>query len=69
MPFRRLRLEGLDFADADLGGCGFRDAIMDRVIFSDALLNDTKFQGADLRGANKRKMTQADAAFLKCATI
>ncbi len=50
--FRKARLVGLDLSEADLAGADFTDAVFERCRLQSPVIGpDTRFDGADLRGA------------------
>ena len=50
--FRKQRLTGVDFTEADLSGCDFTDAVFEDCRIENAIVSpETSFAGADLRGA------------------
>lgn len=70
MSFRKLTLEQLDFSDADLAGCDFRDAVFNGGSLRGASLKDARFQGADLRAVELGSITVHDlTGSLKGAVI
>ena len=69
MSFRKMKLVGLDFADADLSGCDFRDAVFEGGGLRDAHIRDTRFDGADLREADLGGLKLTNAKLFLGATI
>jgi uncharacterized protein YjbI with pentapeptide repeats len=70
MSFRKATLRGLDFADADLSGCDFRDAVFeDGCSLRDAHIQDTRFDAADLREADLGGLKLGNAKLFAGATI
>ena len=69
MSFRKQVLERLDFSMADLSRCDFRDAILRECSLREANLVDTRFEGADLRGADVGGIKLVDARKFKGAII
>ncbi len=50
--FRKQRLTGVDFTEADLSGCDFTDAVFEDCRIENVVVSpETSFVGADLRGA------------------
>ncbi|WP_321784147.1 pentapeptide repeat-containing protein [Paraburkholderia sp. J94] len=49
LSFRKQTLEKLNFSDADLADCDFRDAVFDGGSLGNVRLLNTRFDGADLR--------------------
>ena len=50
--FRKQRLVGVDFSEADLSGCDFTDAAFEDCRIENTIVSpETTFAGADLRGA------------------
>ena len=50
--FRGQRLEGINLTEADLGGCDFTDVVFEDCHLAGAFVDEqTRFDGADLRGA------------------
>ena len=50
--FRKQRLIGVDFTEADLSGCDFTDTVFEDCRIENAVVSpETSFAGADLRGA------------------
>ena len=50
--FRKQRLVGVDFSEADLSGCDFTDAVFEDCRIENPIVSpETTFAGADLRGA------------------
>ena len=69
MSFHKARLVGIDFQDADLSGCDFREAVFEDCSIRHAHLTDTRFEGADLRGADIAGVKLSNARLFKGATI
>ena len=50
--FRKQRLTGVDFSEADLSGCDFTEAALEDCRLENAIVSpETSFAGTDLRGA------------------
>ena len=50
--FRKQRLLGIDFTEANLSGCDFTDAVFEDCRIENPIVSpETTFEGADLRGA------------------
>ena len=69
MSFRKTQLKQLDFSDADLSGCDFREAIFVGGSLRNAHLKLTRFDGADLREADIGGLTLVDVKLFRGATI
>ena len=70
VSFRKAVLRGLDFADADLSGCDFREAVFEEgCSLRDAHIKDTRFDAADLREADLGGLKLANAKLFAGATI
>jgi uncharacterized protein YjbI with pentapeptide repeats len=67
--FRRARLDGIDFQDADLCETDFRDAVLIGCSLREANVTNARFEGADLRGADLGNIQIADASRFKGAII
>ncbi|MGW8391407.1 pentapeptide repeat-containing protein [Pseudoduganella sp. HUAS MS19] len=67
--FRKATLNQLDFSDADLSGCDFREAVLEGCSLREAVLKLTRFEGADLRGADLGGLKLADVRAFKGAVI
>ena len=62
--FRRYQLVGIDLSEADLTGCDFSEAVfVDCRLLSPVFGPDTKFDGADLRGATISNLRVDQASF------
>jgi uncharacterized protein YjbI with pentapeptide repeats len=64
-----MTLTRVDFSDADLNRCDFRDAVLDDCSLRDAHLVDSRFENADLRGADLGGIRLTDMRRFKGATI
>ena len=69
MSFRKERLDGLDFSEADLGGADFRDAVFEGCSLRGASLPLANFKGADLRGCDLGQISLKDAPLFRGAVI
>ena len=69
MSFRKARLIGLDLADADLGGCDFRDAVFEGGSLRGANMKGARFDNADLRETDLGGVRLADAKLFQGAWI
>ena len=69
MSFRKMQLRQLDFSDADLSGCDFRDTIFLGGSLRNAHLKLTRFDGADLREVDLGGLKLFDAKLFRGATI
>ena len=69
MNFKKARLVGLDFQDADLSGCDFREAVFEESSLRHAHLKDAHFEGADLRGADITGIKLGNPKLFKGAII
>ncbi|MDQ0086441.1 uncharacterized protein YjbI with pentapeptide repeats [Variovorax boronicumulans] len=69
MSFRKQKLEQLDFSEADLSGCDFREAVFEGGSLRNAHLKLARFEGADLREVDLGGLRLANAAQFKGATI
>ena len=61
MSFRKQRLEELDFSDADLSGCDFREAVFVGGSLRNAHIPQANFGSADLRGTDLGGLKMLDA--------
>ncbi|MNE97215.1 Pentapeptide repeats (8 copies) [compost metagenome] len=59
----------LDFSDANLSGCDFREAVFIGGSLRDAHLAQARFDGADLREADMGGLKLEDARLFRGATI
>ncbi|WP_253256759.1 pentapeptide repeat-containing protein [Stenotrophomonas sp. VV52] len=69
LSFRKAELVGMDFSDAELSGCDFRDAVFEGGSLRNAQTRLTRFEGADLRGADITGLNVMDAKHFKKAVI
>lgn len=69
MSFRKQRLEELDFSDADLSGCDFREAVFVGGSLRNAHIPQANFGSADLRGADLVGLKVLDAKAFSKAVI
>ena len=69
MSFRKQHLQQLDFSDADLSGCDFREAVFSGGSLRNAHMKLTRFEGADLREVDLGGLRLLDAKLFKGATI
>ena len=69
MSFRKKRLVQLDFSEADLSGCDFRDTVFEGGSLRNAHLKLARFEGADLREADLCGVKLFDAKPFKGATV
>ncbi|EMV7406699.1 pentapeptide repeat-containing protein [Enterobacter soli] len=66
MSFRKQRLDELDFSDADLSGCNFREAVFAGGSLRNAHIPQANFGSAELRSADLGGLKMLDAkAFSK----
>ena len=59
----------MDFSDAELSGCDFRDAVFEGGSLRNAHTRLTRFEGADLRGTDISGLNVMDAKHFKKAVI
>ena len=69
VSFRDRRLTRVDLSGALLEGADFRDAVFEDCSLRDAQLARTRFEGADLRGADLGGIRLGDAAHFRGAII
>ena len=69
MSLRGETLKGVNFDQADLSGCDFRDAFLDTCSLRESNVADANFQGADLRSCDLGGLQMADARRFKGAII
>ncbi len=69
MSVRIAKLQQLDFFEADLSGCDFREAVFVGGSLRNAHLKLTRFDGADLREADIGGLKLVDAKLFRGATI
>ena len=69
LSFRKATLQGMDFSDAELSGCDFRDAVFEGGSLRNAQIRLTRFDGADLRGADITGLNVMDSKHFKKAVI
>ena len=62
LSFRKQLVARLNLADADLGGCDFRDAQFEGGSLRDANLKNAQFEGADLRTVDLSGLTITSVA-------
>src|SRR3546814_12651924 len=67
--FRNDRLRKVDFSQADLRKCDFRQAVFELCSLRDANMAGSRFDGADLRGADIGGLRLIDASLFRGATI
>ncbi|HEX7819735.1 MAG TPA: pentapeptide repeat-containing protein [Sphingobium sp.] len=67
--FRKLTLNRVDFGQADLRKCDFRDSVFEASSLRDANMAGCRFEGADLRGADLGGLRLVDAGRFRGATI
>jgi uncharacterized protein YjbI with pentapeptide repeats len=64
-----MQLQQLDFSEADLSGCDFRDAVFVGGSLRNAHLQLTRFEGADLREADIGGLKLVGARRFRGATL
>lgn len=69
MSFRKMQLRELDFSEADLFGCDFRDTVFLGGSLRNAHLKLTRFEGTDLREVDIGGLKLLDAKLFRGATI
>ncbi|WP_051609571.1 pentapeptide repeat-containing protein [Terasakiella pusilla] len=69
ISFRKQHVCGLDFSDADLGGCDFTESVFEDCRLRNANIRGAKFSGADLRSCDLGGLELKDASLLKGAII
>lgn len=69
MSFRKMLLQQLNFSDADLSGCDFREAIFVGGSLHNAHTKLARFDGADLREVDVGGLKLLDATLFRGATI
>lgn len=57
----------MDFSDAELSGCDFRDAVFEGGSLRNAQIRLTRFDGADLRGADITGLNVMDSKHFRKA--
>lgn len=69
MSFRKTQLEQLDFSEAALSGCDFRESVFVGGSLRNAHPKLARFEGADLREADIGGLKLMDAKLFRGATI
>ena len=69
VSFRKAVLTCVDFSLADLAGADFREAVFDGCSLRETIITGTRFDGADLRGADLGGLRLTDAGQFKGATV
>ncbi|BAI97812.1 conserved hypothetical protein [Sphingobium indicum UT26S] len=67
--FRHDRLRKVDFSQADLRKCDFRQVVFEECSLRDASMAGSRFDGADLRGADIGGLRLVDASLFRGATL
>ena len=69
MSFFKMTLKQIDFSEADLRSCNFRETVFEECSLKNANLTDCRFERADLRSADLGGVKLTDAKRFKGATI
>lgn len=67
--FRKQTLKKIDFGQADLRKCDFRATIFEECSLRDSIMTGSRFDAADLRGADLGGLKLVDASQFRGATI
>ena len=69
LSFRKTTIQGVDFSEADLAHCDFRDVIFEECSMRNAYMKFARFEGADLRQVDLGGLKLIDATMFRGAVI